>query len=76
MILQDLYELYELKQESDPEAIPKRFWCNKQVAWEVVLNEDGTPLSCVSLGDGKRTTRTLVVPDVQRTSGVKTLLSL
>lgn len=72
MILSDLYDLYELKHKSDPGVIPERFWCRKAVSWEVVVDKDGTPRSVVPLSetDGKAS-RMLVVPDVQRTSGVR-----
>lgn len=72
MILKDLYDLYELKRESNPEVMPERFWCFKSVSWELVLGLDGNPVSLVPLvgADGKPG-RSLEVPNVQRTSGVR-----
>lgn len=72
MILKDLYDLYELKREGDSDSMPERYWCRKGVSWEVVIDNDGTPVSVVSLaGENGKGTRQLCVPDVQRTSGVR-----
>lgn len=71
MILGDLYDLYELKRESEPDAMPERFWCRKNVAWEAVIDRSGHPTSLVALAGTDDKTASLVVPDVQRTSGIR-----
>ena len=72
MILSDLYDLYKLKRESEPEAMPERYWCRKAVSWEIVLGHSGIPVSVISLaGEGDGAPKTLEVPDVQRTSGIR-----
>ena len=72
MILNDLCDLYDLKRESVPEAIPERYWCRKRVSWEVVIDGRGKPMSVIPLVEGENNApKLLVVPDVQRTSGVR-----
>lgn len=72
MILRDLCDLYDLKRSGGSDDIPERFWCKKQVSWEIVLSKDGEIRSCIALcAEGGKRPQTLVVPDVQRTSGVR-----
>jgi CRISPR-associated protein Csd1 len=63
MILSDLYDLYDLKQETDPNAMPPRHWCPMNVAYELVINADGEVLSCIPLtNDSGKLGLRLVVP--------------
>lgn len=71
MILSDLYDLYELKRESEPDAIPERYWCRKNVTWEVVIDHTGNAVSLIPLANEADKSMSLVVPDIQRTSGVR-----
>lgn len=71
MILNALYDLYGLKRQSDPDAMPEQFWCKKNVAWELTISREGKPLSLLPLlaADGKQA-QSLIVPDVQRASNI------
>ena len=72
MILTELCNYYDLMNESGESPLPPRYWCLKKVAWELTLSRDGELVSCMPLlaEDGKNP-QTLVVPDIQRTSGVQ-----
>lgn len=72
MILRDLCDLYELKRRTDPDVMPERYWCKKNVSWEIVIARDGTPVSSVPLvNEAGKASCQLFVPDVQRTSGTR-----
>lgn len=75
MILGDLYSLYELKRKAEPEAMPERYWCRKVVTWEAVVDRSGHPVSLIPLAsDNEKAASVLLVPDIQRTSGVRPFL--
>lgn len=74
MILQDLYDLYDLKTANGYSELPKLHWCWMNVAYELSITRDGEVLSCIPLADdlGKKTRRLMVpLAYVKRTSGVK-----
>ena len=63
MMLRDLCDLFDLKQQSDPNAIPPRYWCRMSVGFEVTVDLDGTVVSCIPLAaDGAKRLPKFVVP--------------
>lgn len=62
MMLRDLCDLFDLKRQTDPDAIPPRRWCRTSVGYELTLDRDGTIVSCVPLAAEGQKLPKLVVP--------------
>lgn len=70
MIINSLVDFYDLMLESG--EVPLMGWSRERVAWEFVIDEDGTLISVVPLADDERA---FVLKDVPehgtKTSGIK-----
>lgn len=62
MMLRDLCDLFDLKRQTDPDAIPPRHWCRMSVSYELTLDRDGAIVSCVPLAIEGQKALSLVVP--------------
>lgn len=62
MILKNLCDLFDLKRQAAPDAIPPRHWCRMSVGYELTLDQDGAIVSCVPLATTEQRVQKLVVP--------------
>ena len=70
MILDDLCRLYDLKLKTG--AVPPRGWTRERIAWKLVIDDEGTLVNVVTMGDGSRPYVLMFVPEhTTKTSGIK-----